>query len=154
MKAFHMTLSAAVLGTMLAGAAFAQTATTPATSNSGTQATDTHKEKRGEKMREHRDKMAQELGLTDDQKAQMKSIHQDARKQAQAIKNDSTLSADQKKAKLKDLHEQTMQKSEALLTPDQKQKMAQLKAEHKGKRGHMGRRHKEQGQGATQQPGQ
>jgi Spy/CpxP family protein refolding chaperone len=153
MKAFHMTLSAAVLGTLLTGAAFAQTATTPSTSSSGTQATtntSTNQEKRGEKMREHRDKMAKELGLTDDQKSQMKTIHQDARKQAQAIKNDSSLSADQKKAKMKELHEQTMAKSEAILTPEQKQKMEQLKAEHKGKRGH--RHHRQNGQSA-QQPG-
>ena len=151
MQAFHKTLSAAVLGTLLAGAAFAQTATTPSTSSSGTAHTNS-KEQRGEKMREHHDKMAKELGLTDDQKAQMKSIHMDARKQAEAIKADSSLSADQKKAKLKELHEQTMQKSEALLTPDQKQKFEQMRAEHKGKRGHMGRRH-HRGQNA-QQPDQ
>ena len=142
MKAFHKSLSAAVLGTLLAGAAFAQTATTPATSNSGNaQATTQNdkKEDRKEERREHHENMAKELGLTADEKAQMKSIHQDARKQAEAIKADSSLSADQKKAKLKELHEQTMQNSEAILTPEQKQKFEQERAEHKGK--HMGRRH-------------
>ena len=148
MKAFHKSLSAAVLGTLLAGAAFAQTATTPATSNSGnTQATPTQndkKEDRKEDRREHHENMAKELGLTADQKAQMKSIHMDAKTQAEAIKADSSLSAEQKKAKLKELHEQTMQKSEAILTPEQKQKFEQERAEHKGK--HMGRRH-HRGQG-------
>ena len=139
MKAFHMTLSAAVLGTLLAGAAFAQTATTPATSNSGTQATTQKDNDRKEDRAERHENMAKELGLTADQKAQMKSIHMDAKKQAEAIKADSSLSAEQKKAKLKELHEQTMQKSEAILTPEQKQKFEQERAEHKGKR--MGRRH-------------
>ena len=144
MKAFHMTLSAAVLGTLLAGAAFAQTATTPATSNSGTQATTQKDHDRKEDRAERHENMAKELGLTADQKAQMKSIHMDAKKQAEAIKADSSLSAEQKKAKLKELHEQTMQKSEAILTPEQKQKFEQERAEHKGK--HMGRRH-HRGQG-------
>jgi periplasmic protein CpxP/Spy len=144
MKAFHMTLSAAVLGTLLAGAAFAQTATTPATSNSGTQATTQKDNDRKEDRAERHENMAKELGLTADQKAQMKSIHMDAKKQAEAIKADSSLSAEQKKAKLKELHEQTMQKSEALLTPEQKQKWEKERAEHKGKR--MGRRH-HRGQG-------
>jgi Spy/CpxP family protein refolding chaperone len=136
MKAMHKMLGAAVLGTLLTGAAFAQTAnSTPSTPADNT--TTTTQTKADKKAARH-EKMAAKLGLTDDQKTQLKSIHQDATEHAKANKNDSTLSKDQKKAKLKDLHEQTMTKTNAILTPDQQQKMQQMKANHKGKRGHRG----------------
>src|SRR5580658_83229 len=59
------------------------------------------------------------LSLTDDQKAKIKDIFADAKTKHQAVANDSTLSDDQKKAKLKELHEGTLAKVNAVLTPDQ-----------------------------------
>jgi periplasmic protein CpxP/Spy len=139
MKSIHKTLTVAVLGTMLAGAAFAQTTATP-NSGSTTVPTASNKEARREKMRAHHDKLVKELGLTADQQTQMKALNQDAKSQMQAIKNDSTLSREQKKEKIKAFRQEQMAKREAILTPDQKQKWEQMKAEHKGKRGHRGHR--------------
>ena len=128
----HKMLGAAVLGTLLTGVAFAQTAnSTPSTTDTTKQTTT---DKKADRQARH-EKMAEKLNLTDDQKTQLKSIHQDAMTQAKAIKADTTLSKDQKKAKLKDLHEQTKTKTDAILTPEQQQKMQQMKANHKGKRG-------------------
>jgi Spy/CpxP family protein refolding chaperone len=59
------------------------------------------------------------LNLTDDQKAKVKDIFTDAKTKRQAVSNDTSLSDDQKKAKLKELHEGTMAKLNAVLTPDQ-----------------------------------
>jgi len=59
------------------------------------------------------------LNLTDDQKAKVKDIFADAKTKRQAVSNDTSLSDDQKKAKLKELHEGTMAKLNAVLTPDQ-----------------------------------
>lgn len=139
MKAMHTMLGTAVLGTLLTGAAFAQTANSTTSTNTNAP---TATNKQADRQARH-EKMAEKLGLTDDQKTQIKSIHQDAKAQAQAIKNDSTLTPEQKKAKMKELREQTKTKTEALLTPEQKEKMQQARANHKGKR-HM---HK---QGKTQ----
>jgi len=134
MKAMH-TLSAAILGTLLTGAAFAQaTDTTQSTDQNAAQTAKSDKAER----KSHMDKMAKELNLTADQQAQLKTIHQDAQQQKQAIQKDSSLSADQKKAKMNELREQTKSKTEAILTPEQKEKMEQMHASHKGKKGHHG----------------
>ena len=59
------------------------------------------------------------LTLTDDQKAKVKDIFADAKAKHQAVTNDTSLTDDQKKAKLKELHEGTLTKVNAVLTPDQ-----------------------------------
>jgi Spy/CpxP family protein refolding chaperone len=140
MKAIHTTLAALLLSTAMTGAAFAQTAnTTPSNDQNATQSTTT-------KEKDH-DRGMKALNLTDDQKKQIKQFHQDAKAQAVTIKKDQTLSADQKKAKLQELHQSTQDKVASVLTPEQKQKWDQMRAEHKGKGGK--RHHKK---GAEQQP--
>src|SRR6185437_15711335 len=67
--------------------------------NASAAAPQTQKSERGERG----EKLAQELNLTPEQKADLKSIRENERQQAKAIKNDSSLTADQKKAKFKDL---------------------------------------------------
>jgi Spy/CpxP family protein refolding chaperone len=59
------------------------------------------------------------LSLTDDQKAKVKDIFADAKTKHQTVANDTSLTDDQKKAKLKELHEGTLAKVNAVLTPDQ-----------------------------------
>jgi Spy/CpxP family protein refolding chaperone len=59
------------------------------------------------------------LSLTDDQKAKVKDIFADAKAKHQAVSNDTSLTDDQRKAKLKELHEGTLAKVNAVLTPDQ-----------------------------------
>src|SRR5580692_7855666 len=59
------------------------------------------------------------LNLTDDQKAKVKDIFADARARHQAVSSDTSLTDDQKKAKWKELHEGTLAKVNAVLTPDQ-----------------------------------
>lgn len=117
-------------------AALAQQTTTPSSSTTSTQTsttTTTTKPSKAEKKaarKERHEKMAKELGLTADQKTQMKALQQDQRKQMQAIKNDSSLSTEQKQAKFKEMHKAGMEKRDALLTPEQREKMQHLRAEH------------------------
>ncbi len=105
-------------------------------SDQGTQTTTTtpqpgmHRGKHGD----HMQMMAKKLNLTQQQQDQLKPIFQSTRDQAKAIKNDTTLSADQKQAKLKALHEQTKSQVNGILTPEQQQQMAQMRAFNKGKR--------------------
>lgn len=86
-----------------------------------------------------------DLNLTKEQKVQMKEMRQNVKSQREAIKNDASLSADQKKAKMKEMHENLKNKSNNILTPDQKDKMKQMKKEqHKAKKmnkKHHGKKH-------------
>jgi len=56
--------------------------------------------------------MLANLNLTDDQKTQIKQIHEGMRSKAEVVKNDSSLSADQKEAKIRDLRRDTHEASE------------------------------------------
>lgn len=107
-------------------AALAQTSNSGAASgDNGSKATAPAKQERGEKF-------AQELNLTDDQKVALKSIRENEKQQAQAIKNDSSLTADQKKAKFKELRKTSREQMMAKLTPDQQQKFKEMRKEHRG----------------------
>ncbi|MGB2628067.1 MAG: hypothetical protein WAK20_14870 [Candidatus Acidiferrum sp.] len=65
-----------------------------------------------------------ELNLTDDQKAKLGPIFDDAKTKSEAVRGDSTLSAEEKKAKMKEITTDLHAKVHAVLTPDQR---AQLK---------------------------
>ena len=109
-------------------AALAQAASTA----SGDNAAQTQSEKRGDRG----EKFAKELNLTPQQQADLKSIRENVKQQAQAIKNDSSLTADQKKAKFKELRKSSHEQMMAKLTPDQQAKFKQMRKEHRGHRGH------------------
>jgi periplasmic protein CpxP/Spy len=75
-----------------------------------------------------------DLNLTDDQKAQMKKIHQEAKAQIEAVNSDSSLSADQKQAKIHGIRRGSHQQVEAMLTPEQRQKMRAWHRAHRGEK--------------------
>ncbi len=128
-----------VLGACLALAPLsrAQQTTAPAAP-----ATETPRQEHKEKMREHREEMAKELGLSDDQKAKMKDINQQERQALKAVHDDSTLTPDQKKAKAQEIRKNFEGQRNAVLTPDQQKKSAEMKErakehreKHKGPKG-------------------
>ena len=112
-------------------AALAQTASTASGDNSST-AAQTQSKERGERG----EKFAQKLNLTPDQQAEIKSIRENMKQQAQAIKNDSSLTADQKKAKFKELRKSTHEQMMAKLNPDQQAKFKEMQKEHRGHHRH------------------
>jgi len=67
----------------------------------------------------------QNLNLTDDQKSQFKKIRETTKSQVEGVKNDSSLTADQKQAKIRELRHDSRMQMAKLLTPDQR---AQMKA--------------------------
>jgi protein CpxP len=73
-----------------------------------------------------------DLNLTDDQKAQMKKIHENAKSQMDAVNSDSSLSADQKGEKLRQIHRDTHKQMQAILTPEQRQTMKEWRRSHRG----------------------
>jgi Spy/CpxP family protein refolding chaperone len=72
------------------------------------------------------------LNLTDDQKAQIKTIHEGAKSKADAVKADTTLSADQKEAKIREIHRDTREQvMKNVLTPEQRKQARENMKEHK-----------------------
>lgn len=125
--------------------ALAQQSTTPSNSTQATQTAPATKAEKKAARKERKEKMAKELGLTDDQKKQLKALRQDQRKQMEAVRKDSSLTPEQKQEKFKEIHKAGMEKRDALLTPEQREKMQHLRDEHEageGKKGGYGRRHK------------
>lgn len=98
--------------------------------NANAATSQTQNNERGERG----EKLAQALNLTPEQKTDLKSIRESERRQAQAIKNDSSLNADQKKAKFKELRKSSHEQMMAKLTPDQQKKFKEMRKEHRGHR--------------------
>jgi Spy/CpxP family protein refolding chaperone len=122
--------------------AVAQQTTTPSAADqsamSSTTATKPSKAERkahSQERKERKEKMQKELGLTADQKKQMKALQQDQRKQMKAVKDDSSLSQEQKAAKFKEIHKGGMEKRDALLTPEQREKLQHLRSENEENEG-------------------
>ncbi len=87
--------------------------------------------KAGHEMHRKPGQMMQQLDLTADQKTQMKTLHETMKQQSDAIKNDTSLSADQKKEKMKELRKSRMEKVNAILTPVQQAKMKELREQRR-----------------------
>jgi Spy/CpxP family protein refolding chaperone len=83
-----------------------------------------------EKHGDHNAMMAN-LNLTDDQKAQIKQIHEGTRPKIEAVNNDSSLSADQKQAKIHDLKRDMHEQVKKILTPDQRKQFEENLREHR-----------------------
>ncbi len=79
-------------------------------------------------------KMMQELNLTDAQKAQLKPIMEAQRDQMKAMREDTTLDRKAKMTKMKAMRADMETQVNAILTPDQQTKLAELKAKAKAER--------------------
>src|SRR5947209_20593078 len=125
-----MKMKSLILGlALMSGVAFAQSSGTQDQSQSQM---GNHRHGDGkDAMQEHMDKMSTALGLTADQKSQVQDIMKEQMSQARAVRQDSSLSDDQKQAKMKELHESTHSKINAVLTPDQQKKFAEMRKDMK-----------------------
>lgn len=133
---------------ILSGAMVLPLAALAQTTNPGTASGDTGSSATAQAPKQERgQKFAEALNLTPDQKEALKSIRENERQQAQAIKNDSSLTAEQKKAKFKELRKSSHEQMMAKLTPEQQEKFKELRKEHRG-HGRHGR--KNQGSEPTQ----
>lgn len=90
-------------------------------------------QRKGQMARQHPGlfMLARKLDLTDDQKQQFQQIHQKIMDQTKTIRSDSSLSDDDKKQKLEELHKQARAQMMAVLTPQQKEKLKQLREQQK-----------------------
>jgi len=79
----------------------------------------------------HRASAMKQVGLTKDQQAKIKTANKDYRNKAQKVKNDTTLSANAKKAKLKELNKEKKKQVDTVLTADQKNKLKEIHKQNK-----------------------
>jgi len=92
-----------------------------------------HRERR-EDMRENAQKMAKELNLTADQQTQIEAIRKQTKESVKAVHNDTSLTADQKRDKGRELLKAGKEQERAILTPEQQAKAKELGDKH-GRRG-------------------
>ncbi len=85
---------------------------------------------------------AQELGLTEAQKTQMKALRKEFAPKRKAIREDKSLSPVQKRAQMKALNASFEARVNAILTPEQRTKLAAMIAQRRQQR----RDHQHQGQ--------
>ncbi len=80
-------------------------------------------------------KMMQELNLTDAQKAKLKPIMEAQRDKMKAMREDTTMDRKAKMTKMKAMRDEMEEKVNAILTADQKKKLAEMKAKAKREAG-------------------
>jgi Spy/CpxP family protein refolding chaperone len=90
-----------------------------------------HRDRVGERLKW----LSQQLNLTEDQKKQLTPILSGELKQMRVVGADASLTQDQKRDRMKKIHEASRPQIQAILTPEQQQKFAQMKEEAKERRG-------------------
>jgi periplasmic protein CpxP/Spy len=73
--------------------------------------------------------LTEKLNLSEDQQAKLKPIIEDQSKQMKAIHDDTSLAPTDRQAKMKELHESSIEKMNAILTPEQQTKWKQMRQE-------------------------
>lgn len=79
--------------------------------------------------------MSKKLNLTEDQKTKLQPIFNDQFQQMKAVREDTSLTREQKRDKMKQIHETFHPQVMAVLTPDQQQKLEQMRANREARRG-------------------
>ena len=79
--------------------------------------------------------MSKKLNLTEDQKTKLQPIFNDEFQQIKAVREDASLSREQKRDKMKQIHDTFHPQVRAVLTPDQQQKLEQMRANREARRG-------------------
>jgi Spy/CpxP family protein refolding chaperone len=85
------------------------------------------------KIEDRLSRMKQTLSLSDDQVAKLKTIFEEQKAKIDPIWKDASLSKEQKKEKAKPIADETRTKIDAVLTPEQKTKLEQVRKEKREK---------------------
>jgi Spy/CpxP family protein refolding chaperone len=130
-RIIHRALFATV--TSLLMFSFAAQAQQPQDQNGGQQQSQDQRGRPGaiQRQRQHMAMLAQKLNLTDEQKQQFQQIGRNLGKQGMAIRQDSALTDDQKREKIQELRKQAHLQMFAILTPEQKEQLKQMREQHK-----------------------
>lgn len=135
MKMAAFALSAVLLAAPLTG--FAQENTTAPASNdqATTQAPASSRHMRRMDPNKRLEWMSKKLNLTEDQKAKLQPILQDEFQQMKAVRDDASLNRDQKHEKMMQIRQTFQPQVTAVLTPNQQQKLEQMKEKREARHG-------------------
>ena len=128
---FHA-LSALMLGLSLCGGLLTVAHAAPASGNPQARPDALKGKNKGERGGGMR--MMKDLNLTDAQKAKLKPIMEATRDQMKAMRDDTKTAPKDKMAKMKAMRAANEKKINAILTPDQRKKMAAMKAQRMAQR--------------------
>lgn len=78
--------------------------------------------------------LVKQLNLDETQKKSVATMRKNGKAQADSIKNNAALTEAQKKTELKKMKQEERKKVEAILTTEQKAKLAELQPQKKGKK--------------------
>ena len=134
-----------VAGLLASLSAFAQDSSQPAPATPAAPAAK-HAHRQGDRAEQRLNRLSKKLNLTDDQKEKVRPILQDEEKQLTDMEADSTLTAQQKHKKTKEIRRSSRAQLDAILTPEQKEKLPSRKA------GAEGRHHQHAHQAGTPAP--
>ena len=91
-------------------------------------------EKRKEMQAKRSEKMKKDLALTDDQSAKLKTLNENYKNQFESIRKDESMDRTAKQEKFKALHLQQKEELKSVLTPEQIQKMNEMKKDRGGRK--------------------
>src|SRR5258706_3281106 len=131
-----------VVGLLASLSAFAQDSSQPASAAPATK----HSHMKGDRAEQKLKRLSKKLNLTDDQKEKIKPILQDEEKQLTDMEADGALTAQQKHKKTKEIRRSSRSQLDAILTPEQKEKLPSARA------GAGGRHHQHAHQAGTPAP--
>lgn len=94
-----------------------------------------------------RTKMKDELNLSKEQSEKMKAIHADSKARMQALRDDKTISDADRKTKAAEIMKERKEKTDAILNPEQREKMKQWGEKMKEHRKGEGKKHWKDGKG-------
>jgi TolA-binding protein len=97
--------------------------------------------------RTHQEPCWKQAGLSQQVQQQRREVEQNSRAQIESVCNDSSLTQQQKHAKIRQIHEQSHQQIEALMSPQQRQAVESCRAQRGAAGGHGLRSHAGEGQG-------
>ena len=94
-----------------------------------------------------RTKMKDELNLSKEQSEKMKAINADSKARMQALRDDKTISDADRKVKAAEIMKERKEKTDAILNPEQREKMKQWGDKMKEHRKGEGKKHWKDGKG-------
>ncbi len=84
----------------------------------------------GDRLKE----MTEKLALTEEQQGKLKEVFAKYAPKAQEVRKDTALSQEDKRAKMTEIRKSETEEIRALLTPEQKEKMKEMRGAGKGKK--------------------
>jgi Spy/CpxP family protein refolding chaperone len=104
-----------------------------------------YEQRRRDQAEDRLRRMSKELNLTDDQKEKLKPILQDEAQQMKTVQADTSLTSQQRRKKMRGIHRTFEPQVQAVLTPEQRDKLKSMK--HEARDRHQRRRRGAAGMG-------